>query len=119
MITKEKFEKAYDICIKYRVQLLNQQSVLKVDFNKINNLQRTNEYSLETKVNDIDWSEFEENNLGVRVRILNCLKAEDIETLGELLSYKKKDLLRLRNFGKSSLQLIERTLNELGIKNWN
>jgi len=117
MITKEKFEKAYDICIKYRVQLLNQQSVLKVDFNKINNLQRTNEYSLETKVYDIDW--FEENNLGVRVRILNCLNSVDIETLGELLSYKKKDLLRIRNLGKSSLQVIERTLNELGIKNWN
>ncbi|MDR1525482.1 MAG: DNA-directed RNA polymerase subunit alpha, partial [Tannerella sp.] len=45
---------------------------------------------LKTKLADMDLS----------VRALNCLKAADVETLGELVHYNKNDLLKFRNFGK-------------------
>ena len=49
--------------------------------------------SLKTKLVDLDLS----------VRALNCLKAADVETLGDLVSYNRNDLLKFRNFGKKSL----------------
>lgn len=52
---------------------------------------------LKTKLSDMDLS----------VRALNCLKAADIETLGDLVSYNKNDLLKFRNFGKKSLTELE------------
>ena len=52
---------------------------------------------LKTKLVDMDLS----------VRALNCLKAADIETLGDLVSYNKNDLLKFRNFGKKSLTELE------------
>ena len=48
---------------------------------------------LKTKLVDMDLS----------VRALNCLKAADVETLGDLVSFNKNDLLKFRNFGKKSL----------------
>lgn len=48
---------------------------------------------LKTKLVDMDLS----------VRALNCLKAADVETLGELVQFNKNDLLKFRNFGKKSL----------------
>ncbi|MDY5969834.1 MAG: DNA-directed RNA polymerase subunit alpha [Bacteroidales bacterium] len=48
---------------------------------------------LKTKLVDLDLS----------VRALNCLKAADVETLGDLVSYNRGDLLKFRNFGKKSL----------------
>lgn len=64
--------------------------------------------------------EFDENSLHVRqllktklvdldlsVRALNCLKAADVETLGDLVSFNKNDLLKFRNFGKKSLTELE------------
>lgn len=48
---------------------------------------------LKTKLVDLDLS----------VRALNCLKAADVETLGDLVIYNKNDLLKFRNFGKKSL----------------
>lgn len=48
---------------------------------------------LKTKLVDMDLS----------VRALNCLKAAEVETLGELVRYNKNDLLKFRNFGKKSL----------------
>ena len=38
---------------------------------------------------------------------LNCLKAADVDTLGDLVSYNKADLLKFRNFGKKSLTELE------------
>ncbi len=52
---------------------------------------------LTTKLVDLDLS----------VRALNCLKAADVETLGDLVSYNKSDLLKFRNFGKKSLTELE------------
>ena len=46
-------------------------------------------------------------DLNLSVRALNCLKAADIETLGELVTFNKNDLLKFRNFGKKSLAEIE------------
>lgn len=64
--------------------------------------------------------EFDENSLHVRqllktklvdldlsVRALNCLKAADVETLGDLVTFNKNDLLKFRNFGKKSLTELE------------
>ena len=42
-------------------------------------------------------------DMELSVRALNCLKSADVETLGELVSYHKSDLLKFRNFGKKSL----------------
>ncbi|MBS1645951.1 MAG: DNA-directed RNA polymerase subunit alpha [Bacteroidetes bacterium] len=52
---------------------------------------------LKTKLVDLDLS----------VRALNCLKAADVETLGELVAFNKNDLLKFRNFGKKSLTELE------------
>lgn len=67
-----------------------------------------------------DVEEFDENSMHMRqmlksklvdmdlsVRALNCLKAADIETLGELVVFNKNDLLKFRNFGKKSLSELE------------
>ena len=37
------------------------------------------------------------------LRALNCLKTAEVYTLGELVSFKKSDMLKFRNFGKKSL----------------
>jgi DNA-directed RNA polymerase subunit alpha len=60
---------------------------------------------LKTKLVDLDLS----------VRALNCLKAADVETLGDLVSYAKSDLLKFRNFGKKSLTELERLIEEKGL----
>ena len=52
---------------------------------------------LKSKLSDMDLS----------VRALNCLKAADVETLGELVSFNKNDLMKFRNFGKKSLTELE------------
>ena len=52
---------------------------------------------LKTKLIDMDLS----------VRALNCLKAAEVETLGELVSFNKNDLMKFRNFGKKSLTELE------------
>jgi len=52
---------------------------------------------LKTKLVDMDLS----------VRALNCLKAAEVETLAELVTFNKNDLLKFRNFGKKSLAELE------------
>jgi len=52
---------------------------------------------LKTKLIDMDLS----------VRALKCLKAAEVETLGDLVSYNKNDLMKFRNFGKKSLTELE------------
>ncbi len=61
---------------------------------------------LKTKLVDLDLS----------VRALNCLKAAEVETLGDLVQFNKTDLLKFRNFGKKSLTELE---NLLDVKNLN
>jgi len=49
------------------------------------------------------------------VRSLNCLKAADIETVGQLVRYQKTDLLKFRNFGKKSLTELDDYLDSLNL----
>lgn len=60
---------------------------------------------LKTKLMDMDLS----------VRALNCLKAADVETLGDLVSFDKNDLLKFRNFGKKSLTELEDLIEAKGL----
>jgi DNA-directed RNA polymerase subunit alpha len=54
-------------------------------------------------------------DLDLSVRALNCLKAADVDTLGELVVYNRNDLLKFRNFGKKSLAEIEDLLETRGL----
>ncbi len=60
---------------------------------------------LKSKLADMDLS----------VRALNCLKAAEVETLGELVSYSKSDLMKFRNFGKKSLTELEELVHSKGL----
>ena len=60
---------------------------------------------LKSKLSDMDLS----------VRALNCLKAADVETLGELVKFNKNDLLKFRNFGKKSLTELDELLESLNL----
>ena len=60
---------------------------------------------LKTKLTDIDLS----------VRALNCLKAAEVHTLGDLVQYQKTDLLKFRNFGKKSLAELDDLLASLNL----
>jgi len=60
---------------------------------------------LKTKLVDMDLS----------VRALNCLKAAEVDTLGELVAYNKSDLMKFRNFGKKSLTELEELVNVKGL----
>jgi DNA-directed RNA polymerase subunit alpha len=60
---------------------------------------------LKTKLIDMDLS----------VRALNCLKAAEVETLGDLVSYNKNDLMKFRNFGKKSLTELDELVNSKGL----
>lgn len=60
---------------------------------------------LKTKLVDLDLS----------VRALNCLKAADVETLADLVSFNKNDLLKFRNFGKKSLVELEDLVKAKGL----
>ena len=61
---------------------------------------------LKTKLVDLDLS----------VRALNCLKAAEVETLGELVAYNKSDLMKFRNFGKKSLTELEELVANKGLQ---
>jgi len=60
---------------------------------------------LKTKLVDMDLS----------VRALNCLKAADVDTLGDLCTFNKNDLLKFRNFGKKSLTELEDLLDSMNL----
>ncbi|TDM00318.1 MAG: DNA-directed RNA polymerase subunit alpha [Flavobacteriaceae bacterium] len=60
---------------------------------------------LKTKLVDMDLS----------VRALNCLKAAEVETLGELVSHHKSDLMKFRNFGKKSLTELDELVEVKGL----
>jgi DNA-directed RNA polymerase subunit alpha len=52
-------------------------------------------------------------DMNLSVRALNCLKAAEVETLGELVKFQKNDLLKFRNFGKKSLLELDELLDNL------
>ena len=61
---------------------------------------------LKTRLLDMDLS----------VRALNCLKAAEVETIGELVSFSKAELLKFRNFGKKSLTELEELVELKGLE---
>ena len=61
---------------------------------------------LKTKLSDQDLS----------VRALNCLKAADVDTVGDLVKLSRNDLLKFRNFGKKSLTELDELLTSLNLK---
>ncbi len=54
-------------------------------------------------------------DMNLSVRALNCLKAADVETLGDLVQFNKNDLLKFRNFGKKSLTELDDLLEGLNL----
>ena len=60
---------------------------------------------LKTKLIDMDLS----------VRALNCLKAAEVDTLGDLVSFNKNDLMKFRNFGKKSLTELDELVDVKGL----
>ncbi len=60
---------------------------------------------LKTKLVDLDLS----------VRALNCLKAAEVESLGDLVKFNKNDLLKFRNFGKKSLTELDALLDSMNL----
>ncbi len=60
---------------------------------------------LKTRLVDMDLS----------VRALNCLKSADVDTLGDLVTFQKSDLLKFRNFGKKSLTELEELVDVKGL----
>jgi DNA-directed RNA polymerase subunit alpha len=60
---------------------------------------------LKTKLADQDLS----------VRALNCLKAAEVDTVGDLVRFNRSDLLKFRNFGKKSLSELDDLLTTLNL----
>jgi DNA-directed RNA polymerase subunit alpha len=60
---------------------------------------------LKTKLIDLDLS----------VRALNCLKAAEVDSLGDLVKFNKNDLLKFRNFGKKSLTELDELLESMSL----
>ena len=60
---------------------------------------------LKGKLTDMDLS----------VRALNCLKAAEVVTLGDLVKFSKNDLLKFRNFGKKSLTELDHLLEKMNL----
>ena len=56
------------------------------------------------------------DDLELTVRSTNCLKAEEIYTIGELIKWKERELLKTPNLGKKSLREIQKALQVWGFK---
>ena len=54
-------------------------------------------------------------DMDLSVRALNCLKAAEVDTLGELVKFHRSDLLKFRNFGKKSLTELDELLERNGL----
>lgn len=85
-----------------RITLMDEQKTVSDDFDE--NSLHTRQL-LKTKLVDMDLS----------VRALNCLKAAEVETIGELVALNKADLLKFRNFGKKSLTELDDLLESLNL----
>ncbi|MGQ9818785.1 MAG: DNA-directed RNA polymerase subunit alpha [Candidatus Kapaibacteriales bacterium] len=55
-------------------------------------------------------------DLEISVRAFNCLRSNGIKTLGQLVSYDRNDLLKFRNFGKKSLEELEKIVLSFGLE---
>ena len=103
MITKEEFLNALDIVNNYKLQVSNQFEEMKktLDEKDFSHLVLTPK----TKIVDS----------GLSVLAINILKACEIEYLGELEQFKRKELMRFRCMGKKTLAEVEKCLLQAGI----
>ena len=56
------------------------------------------------------------SDMGLSVRAYNCLKAADIETFADLVSYSRTELMKFRNFGKKSLNEIDQLVEKMHLQ---
>ena len=106
---KESLKEAAKILI-YHFMLFSDEKIAIEDEEKMKNEEFNEEVLhmrqlLKTKLVDMDLS----------VRALNCLKAAEVHTLGELVQFNKNDLLKFRNFGRKSLTELEEKLVSLNL----
>ena len=53
------------------------------------------------------------SDMGLSVRAYNCLKAADIDTFADLVSYSRAELMKFRNFGRKSLNEIDQLVEKM------
>ena len=81
----------------------------------------TLEHSLESESKELDEESLRTRHLlltklsdvGLSVRAYNCLKAADIDTFADLVSYSRSELMRFRNFGRKSLSEIDVLIDKM------
>lgn len=56
------------------------------------------------------------SDMGLSVRAYNCLKAADIDTFADLVSYSRNELMKFRNFGKKSLNEIDQLVEKMKLQ---
>lgn len=56
------------------------------------------------------------SDMGLSVRAYNCLKAADIDTFADLVSYSRNELMKIRNFGKKSLNEIDQLVEKMKLQ---
>lgn len=92
MITKDEVLKAFEVIEKYKEQERQKIKELEVESDKRSILL-----------------------LGLKTREINCLKASEIETIGELLAVDRFELRKYRNLGKKGIIDINKKLKDFGI----
>jgi hypothetical protein len=73
---------------------------------KANSVSRDSIEFLNTRLIDLDLS----------VRVINCFKEADVDTIADVLNYSRNELLSFRNFGKKSLEEVKALLKNYGYK---
>ena len=106
---KEALKEAAKILIQHFMLFSDEKMTINLDDNSSENDLNEPELHmrqlLKTKLVDKDLS----------VRALNCLKAADVETIGDLVRLNRNDLLKFRNFGKKSLTELDALLESLDL----
>jgi len=54
-------------------------------------------------------------DMGLSVRALNCLKSAEVETMADLVSFRKPELLKFKNFGKKSMDELDELVRSKGL----
>lgn len=99
-----------NLALQYAANILIYHFRLFTDDNKM-----TLESAVETDSNELDEESLRMRHLlltklsdmGLSVRAFNCLKAADIDTFADLVSYSRAELMKFRNFGRKSLNEID------------
>ncbi len=98
---KDALKEAASILIQHFLLFSDEKISVKTD------LQTTNEEFDEATLHVRQLLKTRLLDLDLSVRALNCLKSAEVETLGDLVSFNKQDLLKFRNFGRKSLTELE------------